>query len=179
MVRIANGMTALLLALPAFAQRIDVRIPFRAVAGGVEAACGKTVPNLGTLRDLRFYVHNVRLIHDRGEPVPVELTPSPWQFEDAALLDFENGTGACSNGTPETNKVLIGAVPAGAYHGLRFTLGLPFDLNHSDLTAMPAPLNLSALAWTWNAGRKFARIEIVTPAHPQGVFFHLGSMACH
>ena len=102
---LAIGVAALL-ALPAFGQRMDVRIPFRAVAGAETVVCGRALSGFDTpgvrLRDLRFYVYNVRLFDDRGHEAPVELTPSPWQYEDAALLDFEDGTGGCSNGARAT-----------------------------------------------------------------------------
>jgi hypothetical protein len=61
-----------------------------------------------------------------------------WQQHDLALLDFEDGQGACSNGTTATNIRLSGRVRSGSYEGLRFTVGVPFDRNHSDpLTALP------------------------------------------
>ena len=80
-------------------------------------------------------------------------------MDDTALLDFENATGGCVNGTPDVNDRVTGTAPAGHYTGLRFTLGVPFNKNHTDLTTQPSPLNLTALAWVWNAGRKFARLR--------------------
>jgi uncharacterized repeat protein (TIGR04052 family) len=77
------------------------------------------------------------------------------------------------------NTELYGTVPSGhTYRGLRFTLGVPFEKNHTDLTEMPSPLDLTALAWTWNAGRKFARIEFSSTGRPQGYVLHLGSTGC-
>jgi uncharacterized repeat protein (TIGR04052 family) len=60
---------------------------------------------------------------------------------------------------------------------LRFTLGVPFEKNHTDLTRMP-PLNLTALAWVWNAGRKFARLDFSSSGVPRDYAIHLGSTGC-
>lgn len=175
------------LLLASFASAADqlVSIQFRAVAGTDELACGKSFSNIGTTkstitpRDFRFYVHNVRLLDEAGKEVPVDLKQDEkWQLDNVALLDFENATGACRNGTPDTNDRVTGSVPQGRYRGLRFTLGVPFEKNHTDLTKMPPPLNLTALAWVWNAGRKFARLDFSSTGLPRGFAVHLGSTGC-
>ena len=163
-----------------------VSIRFRAMVGSEELACGLKYPGIGTTkstitpRDFRFYVHNIRLIDEAGSEVPVELTQDgKWQLDNVALLDFEDATGACQNGTPETNRAVLGTVPGGArYRGLRFTLGVQVEKNHTDLMSMPSPLNLTALAWVWNAGRKFARLDFSSTGAPRGYLIHLGSTGC-
>ena len=163
-----------------------VSIRFLATVGEQELACGKSYANIGTTkstiqpRDFRFYVSNVRLLDAAtGKEVPVELKQDgKWQLDDVALLDFENATGQCAKGTPGLNAHIAGSVPAGKYAGLRFTLGVPFEKNHTDLTRMPPPLNLTALAWVWNAGRKFARLDFSSTGAPRGYAIHLGSTGC-
>jgi uncharacterized repeat protein (TIGR04052 family) len=92
------------------------------------------------------------------------------------LLDFENGQGSCSNGTGVINTSLTGKVPAGIYQGLEFSLGVPFDQNHSDpLTALP-PLGDAAMHWHWRGGYKFLRGGVAT--HNDGHWVHLGSTGC-
>jgi uncharacterized repeat protein (TIGR04052 family) len=176
---------ALSVPLLAQAERMPVEIRFRAAVGEEDLACGRSYGNVGTTkstitpRDFRFYVHNVRLLDGNGKEVAVELKQDDkWQLDDTALLDFENATGACGNGTPDTNHVVAGSVPAGRYRGLRFTLGVPFEKNHTDPMAMPSPLNLTALAWAWNAGRKFARLDFSSTGVPRGYAIHLGSTGC-
>jgi uncharacterized repeat protein (TIGR04052 family) len=163
----------------------QVAVRFQAMVGQEKLACGRTYTGIGTTkstlspRDFRFYVHNVALIDDSGKSVPVQLAQDgKWQLDDVALLDFENATGGCVNGTPDTNDRVIGTVPAGHYKGLHFTLGVPFNKNHTDLTTMPSPLNLTALAWVWNAGRKFARLDFSSTGMPRGFAIHLGSTGC-
>lgn len=163
-----------------------VSIRFKAVVGNTDLLCGKSYADIGTTkstitpRDFRFYVHNLRLLDSQGQEVPVELKQDDkWQLDSVALLDFENATGSCANGTPDTNDVVLGTVPEGRrYTGLRFTLGVPFEKNHTDLAKMPSPLNLTALAWVWNAGRKFARLDLSSTGVPRGYAIHLGSTGC-
>jgi len=163
----------------------QVAVRFQAMVGSEKLACGKTYTGIGSTkstlapRDFRFYVHNVALIDDAGKSVPVLLAQDgKWQLDDVALLDFEDATGGCVNGTPDTNDRVVGTVPQGHYTGLRFTLGVPFNKNHTDLTTQPPPLNLTALSWVWNAGRKFARLDFASTGMPRGFAIHLGSTGC-
>jgi len=163
-----------------------VNIDFAARVGAVAAECGATYDNVGAdgdtiaLKDLRFYVSNVRLLDGTTE-VPVTLDQdSPFQTENVTLLDFEDASGKCANGTTETNSAIVGTVPVGSYDGLLFDLSVPFDLNHKDPTLQASPLNVSAMFWVWAVGHKFVRIDLeVNPAAaalPWNV--HLGSIAC-
>jgi len=66
-----------------------------------------------------------------GKSIPVNLTQDgKWQYQNVALLDFENKSGGCANGTVETRNQIVGTIPKGNYQGLQFTLGVPFNLNH-------------------------------------------------
>jgi uncharacterized repeat protein (TIGR04052 family) len=173
-------------AINAPAQTQPVAIRFKAMVGSEDFACGHTYKGIGTTKstikpiDFRFYIHNVRVLDETGKAVPVDLTQDDkWQLDNLALLDFEDASGSCGNGTPDTNTVVVGTVPAGhSYSGLEFTIGVPFEKNHTDLTAMPSPLNLTALAWVWNAGRKFMRVEVASTGKPRGYVLHLGSTGC-
>jgi uncharacterized repeat protein (TIGR04052 family) len=164
-------------------QKVTVR--FQGMVGAEKFACGRTYSGIGTTssklspRDFRFYIQDLALVDDTGKPVPVQLDQDgKWQLDDLALLDFENGAGGCVNGTPDINDRITGTVPEGRYSGLRFTLGVPFNKNHTDLTVQPPPLNLTALAWVWNAGRKFARLDFSSTGMPRGYAIHLGSTGC-
>lgn len=146
-------------AVAAWAQAAEpVTIRFRAVVGAEDLACGKSYPGIGTTksaitpRDFRFYVHNVRLVDAAGREVPVQLEQDEkWQFDDIDLLNCEDATGSC---------------------------GVPFEKKHTDLTKMTSPLNLTALARVWNAGREFARLDFSSTGAPHGYAIHLGSTGC-
>jgi uncharacterized repeat protein (TIGR04052 family) len=162
-----------------------VTIRFQAQVGDEAFACGRQYDGVGTTkskisgRDFRFYVSNLRLVDKTGKETPVQLDQDgKWQLDDLALLDFENGTAGCANGTPDINQQIVGKVPEGAYADLRFTLGVPFNKNHADPLKQPSPLNLTALFWVWNAGHKFARLDFSSTGIPRGFVVHLGSTGC-
>ncbi|XYH94347.1 MbnP family copper-binding protein [Sorangium sp. So ce1128] len=132
-----------------------------------------------TLNDFRLYIHDVRLHRADGEEVPVALEQDGlWQLQDVALLDFEDRSGSCANGTQETNSTVRGSVPAGEYDGLSFKLGVPFELNHGDASSADSPLNLSGLFWSWNAGYKFLRVDSVSEVDENPFLVHIGSVGC-
>ncbi len=161
----------------------EVSVQFAALANGEDVQCGESY-TLGsadtevTFSYMRFYVHDVHLIRDNGEEVPMMLTTdSDFQHDDVALLDFEDDTGACSNASAATNTTVTGIVTdVDDYTGVRFTLGVPFDLNHADVGALPSPLNVPSMFWSWQGGRKFIRID--GEVDGKGMRFHLGSTGC-
>jgi uncharacterized repeat protein (TIGR04052 family) len=176
-------IAAVSLAAPALAAE-PVTIEFHGAVNGARFECGRTYRGVGadmsaiTAEDFRFYVHDVRLVDADGAEHLLELDQqTKWQIERTVLIDFENKTGDCYNGTAETNLEVRGTVDdAGPWKSLRFTFGVPFNRNHTDLARMPAPLNLTAMAWTWNAGRRFARLDVKSNAN--GFAIHLGSTGC-
>ena len=147
----------------------EVAINFEGFVGEDEFVCGESYDRVGTSEttitptDFRLYVSDVSLIDEDGNVVPVELEQDgKWQYQNTALLDFEDGTGACNNGTAETNGTIIGTVPEGNYQSLQFTLGVPKNLNHEDAAIAPSPLNLTSMWWNWQGGYKFLRTDIET-----------------
>ncbi|TFH26959.1 MAG: metallo-mystery pair system four-Cys motif protein, partial [Myxococcales bacterium] len=135
-----------------------VTIEFAAMVGGENFVCGDTYDNLGAddsslqLSDFRFFVQDVELKNANGDYVAVSLTSSAWQTDNVTLLDFEDGCSGNDFGTPEMNMVVTGTVPAGTYDGLRFEMGVPFDLNHENPATAAPPLNLTTMQWDWQGG---------------------------
>jgi len=177
-------------------RRQAVAIEFAARAGDAPVRCGRAIAGLGTtaasaqLTDLRFFVSGVRLIRADGRAVAVRLrADAPFRVtrgrDAVTLIDLEDGTAGCAGGTRATNAFVRGTVPRGRYVGVRWTVGVPFALNHTDATTAPAPLNSAAMAWSWQVGRKFAKIEVSDPAAAGAApwaartfFVHLGSTGC-
>jgi len=164
---------------------VKLTVPFRAMVGAQAFACGQTYTGLGTTgttyqpKDFRLYVHNVRLVSTSGAEVPVTLTDDGvWQGDGVALLDFEDRTGLCSNGTEGTNAQLVGTAEGGHYSGLRFTVGVPFDKNHRAMESNRPPLKVPLLYWAWQGGYKFLRLDGNTAGLPNGHNLHLGSADC-
>jgi len=163
---------------------VAVAIGFAALIGDDAFACGQSyevgdpVSTL-TASDLRFYVHDLRLVDADGVEHAVALDQaSPWQHAGVVLLDFEDGSEGCESGSELTNTVATGSVPEGAYDELRFTLGVPFDLNHENQAIAESPLNLSTMFWSWQAGYKFLRFDGSTPGLGDTFRVHLGSTGC-
>ncbi|MCU0943513.1 MAG: metallo-mystery pair system four-Cys motif protein [Hydrogenophaga sp.] len=172
---------------------------FAAEVNGQPFACGQSYPGVGTTKstvtpsDLRVYVSELALLRADGQAVPVSLIQDgAWQLENIALLDFEDGTASCRNGTPALNTTVRGTVPPGDYQGVRFTLGVPFGRNHGDPTVAPAPLNNTAMFWNWQGGYKFLKFDSASSGRPvtvappapagggsaSGFSVHLGSTVC-
>jgi uncharacterized repeat protein (TIGR04052 family) len=162
----------------------SMRIEFRAVVGAQPFNCATQYSNVGTSRatvtgaDFRLYVHDVQLVRRDGTRAPFELVDDGrFQGQGVALLDFEDGTGGCETGSPETRTHLLGRAPAGDYTGVAFKLGVPQALNHLNAPTALAPLNIPGLWWSWSGGYKFARIEVRTARNPF-FYFHLGATGC-
>lgn len=172
--------------------------------GAANAGAG----TVGRVKDLRFYVSGVSLIDAAGNYAPLLLNENSNQGRNVALLDFEDGSGACSgNASASTYSALVGKVAPGNYVGIAFTVGVPVlsadggpvvPLNHShyaqtldngSVKATPLPLLSSAMSWAWQSGRKFTKIEFTSNAIPAVVggasavapattMVHLGSTGC-
>lgn len=162
-----------------------IRIQFAPEVNGVPFRCGETYPNVGasqstlTPKDFRMYINSVEVRNTDGKVVPVTLDQDGrWQQNNLALLDFEDKTGDCESGTPDTRFEVTGTVPKGEYTGVRFNLGVPFSMNHQDASQASSPLNLTSMFWVWRFGYKFTRIDFATTGIPQGYFIHLGSTGC-
>lgn len=153
---------------------LGVKIPFAATWQGASIDCEGGDP---ALTDLRFYVNAVQLIDTAGRAHDVRYaTEFGWQNDAVAIIDLEDGSGACINGNSDVFSYLIGAVPKREYRGLRFTIGVPFRLNHDDpLTAMP-PLGDADMHRDRRSGYKFLRAGIATTS--DGFWIHVGSARC-
>jgi uncharacterized repeat protein (TIGR04052 family) len=137
---------------------LAVRIPFSASWNGSPVDCRSSNP---ALTDLRFYVNNVQLVDGDGRAGDMRYaTEFRWQNDAVAIIDLENGKGACRNGNGQVFDTLIGAIPMGDYRGLRFTVGVPFRLNHTDPRRAIPPLDDPDMHGNWRSGYLFLRAGI-------------------
>ncbi len=166
---------------PDAAEPQAVTIAFAAEVGGTPFVCGQSYAGVGTGgsayvgTDFRFYVHDVALVGATGD-VPVTLDINEFQADGIALLDFETGGTGCQMGSPSTHTAVTGTVPAGAYTGVKFKVGVPFAKNHLDVTTATAPLNIPAMYWAWSSGYKFLKAD--GAVNGAGFNLHLGSTMC-
>jgi uncharacterized repeat protein (TIGR04052 family) len=154
----------------------DVSVQFAAVVGSsAPVDCSSTLAGLGSsavnaqLKDLRFYLSNVRLVSSTGLEVPITLSANAFQqgtgVDSAVLIDLTDLSGSVcgasgADGTAETNLQVVGKVPPGTYVRFKATVGLSDALNHSDTMAAAAPLDNMAMGWSWQNGRKFIKLEL-------------------
>lgn len=129
------------------------------------------------LTDLRFYVSSVALLDSDGNEHGLEMIEDGrWQQAGVALIDLENGAADCENGSLAMNAQLSGMIRAAELSGLRFIVGVPFELNHANPLAAQPPLDDAAMHWHWRSGYKFLRAGVTTGS--DGVWLHLGSTGC-
>jgi uncharacterized repeat protein (TIGR04052 family) len=156
----------LMCSLFAFAQQ-DIALNFALKADDNEVVCGQQVAlgstqGMSEITDARLYVSDVRVITEGGEQISVSLTQDGvWQYENVALLDFENATGACQ-GTPEINTQIVGTTDADTITGVAFTVGVPEELNHLDAAIAASPLNVTDMWWAWLFGYKYIKIDLTS-----------------
>ena len=174
--------------LPVFcgcADRVTpVELNFSARYGDQTLSCTEAVAGM-RLTDLRFFVYDLKLIDREGKSRPVALLADGlWQDGKVALLDFEDGQGACINGSVESNRSVRGVVAGendgkndgDSFRGISFTVGVPPDRNHHDPMTAKAPLNYTAMHWHWLNGYKFMRVGVSNES--DNFWMHLGSSHC-
>jgi len=166
---------------PTVATTQNVAIKFAARVGNEDISCDPMLSLVGLsnlnpeFKDARIYISEVALINDADELVSVTLDQDKkWQYQNVALLDFETGTGSCSNGNTALNNVIKGTVPSGQYNGIQFTLGVPAELNNYGIDGDDAvsPLDVMGMNWSWQMGHKHLRMDI------KGLMIHLGTTGC-
>ena len=156
--------------------RHPVEIRFEVQLNGKPILCASGIDGI-QLTDMRFYVSEVRLRDSEGGWQALSMVvDDTWQTDGVALIDLEDGHGACLNGTAAMNNVLRGSVPAAPGTGLAFTIGVPHSLNHTDPLIAAAPLSYTIMHWHWASGYKFIRAGIETGDNKY--FLHLGSNRC-
>jgi len=160
---------------------IDLAIDFQARFAGHPFSCRDAIPLPGgealTFSQLKLFLHDLRLVDVNGEEVPLQLaSDGRWQSDPVALLDFEDGSGHCRNGSSATHTRVVGMLPQGDYRGLKFRVGVPFDLNHADPIRATPPLTESSMHWGWQGGYKFLRLDGRVGGRP--FIAHLGSTGC-
>lgn len=156
----------------ALGQKVTIR--FKAKMGAQDLVCGQTYPNVGSslvsaeVQDFRLFVQEVRLINGKGQEVPLLLEErGAQQSKEVALLDFTDGTGACTSGAATTNMIITGHVPADTYNGIVFVNGVSESLNHGNPALAPEPLKAPGAHWDWKLGYRFTMAELLPVASHQ------------
>jgi hypothetical protein len=122
---------------------------------------------------VRFYISEIALVDSLGNEIPVEqetvvagTTPDVW------LVDLE----AADYTVNGYLSVMVKGAP-GTYRGVKFSVGVPFNLNHRDVSTQDPPLGPnSGLYWAWNPGYIFHMMmgKADSAGVPIDFAYHLG-----
>ncbi|TWX57029.1 MbnP family copper-binding protein [Colwellia hornerae] len=124
-------------------------------------------------QQLQFFIHDVEVNTKKSGWQPWLMTTNAHQAENIALLGEEcNREGHQDYWQLELTPLNETRVIT----DIRFTLGVPFALNHLNPLTQPSPLNEASMFWGWQGGHKFIRAELASP--DDDWLFHLGSTGC-
>jgi len=157
--------------------QVPLRVKFIPSYGGERIGCERPASDGTALTDLKFFVHDLEVRDEDGVWHSASLAPqSPWQLENLALIDLENGMGSCRNGSAEQYTELDARVSVSEVTGIRFVVGVPFDQNHINPDTAAPPLTYTLMHWHWRAGYKFIRAGV--SRGDKNAFVHFGSTEC-
>lgn len=146
----------------------DIGLDVEALVGTSPFVAGQTftLPDgrAASLATARLYLSDLTLLHSDGREVL--LTTDPVTVQARA----EDGTDVSHAVTERyvlvkadegRAPVAVGTIPAGAYTGMRFTLGVNGMDNRINITDLPEghPLSYTEMFWSWNSGYIFARLD--------------------
>jgi len=118
---------------------------------------------------LQFFISSIEIkVNDTW--LKPTLIISSYQTEEIALLGEY-----CADTNQENWQLVFNDIFEKASQ-IRFTLGLPFAVNHLNPLTQESPLNIPSMFWGWQKGHKFLRLEM-TSANDSWLF-HLGSVGC-
>jgi len=135
---------------------------------------------------LQFFVSEVEVKDQNGKWQIWQLTENEYQSSNVALIGEycqSNKVKQQSVHTREGNWQLSfeQVIEPSTISQLRFTLGVPFYLNHQNPLLQASPLNVPNMFWVWQTGHKFFRLdmeEVNEFSQKDNWQFHLGSTGC-
>jgi uncharacterized repeat protein (TIGR04052 family) len=162
-----------------FKGREPGEIPFKLV--GIDTGACPMIMSIGQQRwnvdYFGFYLSKPEVRID-GKWQRVKFKQTEWQTPNEALLKFHN---KCSNPEDANSKIVLDVSEEllKLSTNLRFTMGLPFDVNHANPLTQPSPLNDSSMFWSWQNGHKFLRLDVSKNGTGDRKWsYHLGSVGC-
>lgn len=145
----------------------DVAVRFELDDSGIVHQGGR--PSIA-VRNLQFYVHDLDLRDANGQWRRLMLPNADQRDARVALVEL----GKAPSLAQVRGRIADG--DGAPYSAIRFTLGVPFDLNHANPLTAAAPLDRSELFWSWQLGYKFLRADLADGEREWS--FHLGSTGC-
>jgi len=124
-------------------------------------------------QQLLFFIHNIEIKTRDKTWQPWVMETNSFQSNNVALLGEICGEiNKKSNWDIELNSL----IKYQDITDIRFTLGIPFSLNHLNPLTQASPLNIPSMFWGWRGGHKFMRVELASKNDDW--LFHLGSTGC-
>ena len=139
-------------------------------------------------QQLQFFITNVALKNKQGKWQSWLMKKNAYQSNNLALIG-ENCTDSSykvNNSKQKQSQIenkghwqieFLASHNLQNFIAIRFTLGVPFTLNHLNPLTQASPLNDSSMFWVWQTGHKFLRLELASDNGEQWLF-HLGSTGC-
>jgi len=132
---------------------------------------------------LQFFISEIELKSTNGQWQTWPLAENKYQSNEVALLgEYCQANKVMNQLTPGNWQLSFQqAIDAANVSQLRFTLGVPFSLNHQNPLLQASPLNVPSMFWVWQTGHKFFRLEMkeIRELEPKNNWqFHLGSTGC-
>ncbi|MBA6389542.1 metallo-mystery pair system four-Cys motif protein [Colwellia sp. BRX10-3] len=133
------------------------------------------------IEQFQFFISDVQLGSDKTGWQKLNLAQNPFQAHDTVLLgtncpSVKQQTGSIKNSNWIIELEPISGASINENSAIRFTLGVPFKVNHLNPISQKSPLNLPSMFWVWQTGHKFMRLELAT--NNEQWLFHLGSTGC-
>jgi uncharacterized repeat protein (TIGR04052 family) len=168
-----------------FETKPPTKINFQPLYQNVAISCGSVFSPAGEdnqkennlqqwqYSQLQFFIHDVEVNTIKKGWQPWLMITNANQTSTIALL------GEACNERSEQGYWQLELTPLeepSTITDIRFTLGVPFELNHLNPLTQPSPLNDSSMFWGWQGGHKFIRAELVSK--DDDWLFHLGSTGC-
>ncbi|WDD99853.1 metallo-mystery pair system four-Cys motif protein [Thalassomonas actiniarum] len=151
-------------------------------------ACNKPFSHMDKswrYQQLQFFISDLEVISQGDDSASGEVN-NLWQTWPMLESEFQSGMVAllgqvCSPDDRDATSgnwqlALAPSFELSSISRIRFTLGVPFSLNHQNPLTQKSPLNEPSMFWVWRTGHKFLRLEMVSKDDTW--LFHLGSTGC-
>ena len=123
------------------------------------------------IRDFSLYLSQIEYQDLDGKWNKVELDVGKESSSQVVLLTPE-----CSTKSNDYKWQIETKNNIEKWQKVKFTLGVPFALNHENPIFQKSPLNVPSMFWVWRTGHKFLRLEM--ESEKDDWLFHLGSVGC-
>lgn len=132
------------------------------------------------IEQFQFFISDIAVASSNLHWQNVDLTVNSSQANNTVLVGTNCQSSRSSKQLESNNNWTINfdsPLPNNDIQTLRFTLGVPFSVNHLNPISQKSPLNMPSMFWVWQTGHKFMRLEL--KSKNEQWLFHLGSVGCH